>query len=177
MDKTKGLLFALIVLIALGLGYYFVVSRNTSTTDNIVSDNSQVDVKREQGEVLDETVSLSNYLNYQKEMLQESMDSGKVVLLYFTANWCPTCRAQEPINVSLFKNLKEDTDIVAYKVHILDDETTQEEEVLAKEYGVRLQHSFVLLDAGGEVVFTHTGPLTEGDLMKELEEAKKWLEK
>lgn len=173
MDKAmKGLLIFLIVLLTLGLGYYFVVSRNTSSVDNIVTNNSQMVSTKEQGDIPSEQESLLNYVDYSKELLQESMDSGKVVLLYFTANWCPTCRAQEPINNSLFKNLQGDSEIVAYKAHILDDETTKEEEALAKEYGVRLQHSFVLIDASGEVVFTHTGPLTRDDLMKELMGAK-----
>ena len=132
----------------------------------------QIEQATEQSDTTNETESLSNYVDYSTEAFQESINSGKVVLLYFTANWCPTCRAQEPINVNLFKKLQGDSEIVAYKAHILDDETTQEEEALAKEHGVRLQHSFVLLDASGEVVFTHTGPLTEDDLMKELLEAK-----
>lgn len=173
MDKSmKGILIVLTALLILGVGYYFVVSRNTSSMDDIVNENSQIVTKTKQGGVVDKTEELSNYLDYSEEMLQESLDSGQIVLLYFTANWCPTCRAQEPINVSLFKNLQDDSDIVAYKAHVLDDETTEEEEALAKEYGVRLQHSFVLIDASGEVVFTHTGPLTEDDLMKELLEAK-----
>ena len=173
MDKSmKGILILLVVLLTLGLGYYFVTSRNTSTVNNVVTEKSQMVPTTKQGDEVDEMESLSNYRDYSEDMLQESLDSGKVALLYFTANWCPTCRAQEPINISLFKNLQGDSEIVAYKAHVLDDETTQEDEALAKEYSVRLQHSFVLIDSNGEVVFTHTGPLTEDDLMKELVEAK-----
>ena len=173
MDKTiKGLLIFLVAILFLCLGYYFVVNRNNSDVNDIAYRAQQSSLSFDQNDTSVEEIDLTNYVDYSGEMLQQSIDDGKVVLLYFTANWCPTCRAQEPINVSLFNSLQEDEGIVAYKIHILDNETTKEEEDLAKDYAVRLQHSFVLIDPSGEVVFTHTGPLTEDDLMTQLMEAK-----
>lgn len=91
-------------------------------------------------------------------------------MLYFTANWCPICREQEPLNMEALKALEDEA--FGFRIHILDSETTKENEELAERYSVRIQHTTIILNSKGEAVSTYTGPLTTGDLKKRLEDAK-----
>ena len=172
MDKyIKILIIVLLVILFLGVGYYFVGLRSSEESSSMTETNN-VAITQDIQETAEEVTNMSNYVDFNQQEYEASLAEGKVVLLYFTANWCPTCRQQELVNADLFQRLESDEEVIVYKVHILDDETTEQGEALATEYGVRLQHSFVLIGSGGEVVFTHTGPLTESDLETELMQAK-----
>ena len=89
----------------------------------------------------------SRYLAFEKTHYENSISEGKVILLDFYANWCPICRAENP---SIRNGLKElnNPNVVAYQVHFNDGETTQEHEDLAKQFGVNLQHTKVILKNG-----------------------------
>lgn len=105
----------------------------------------------------------SNYLSFDSSKFGEDLASGKKVSLFFWANWCPTCRAQEPINVKTLESIS-DPDVVVYKVNILDSETTEEGEALASKYGVTYQHTFVALDGTGEKIDLYNGQFDQSDL-------------
>ncbi|MFC1710331.1 TlpA family protein disulfide reductase [Patescibacteria group bacterium] len=162
----------IIIILALGVGAYFIFGRGTKEkVDNIATPIAKENEITDEGQVEEKGAS-SNYIDFNAQKLSDALGEGKTIMLYFTANWCPTCRVQEPINVEAFKELEGDSDIVIFMVHILDSETTDETEKLAKEYDVRLQHSYVLINSQGEVVFTHTGPLTKSDLLENISKAK-----
>lgn len=59
------------------------------------------------------------------------LDSQKVVLVDFWAEWCMPCRAMSPILDMLSRKMADDVDIV--KVNI---EESDENRQLAKDYGV-----------------------------------------
>ena len=165
--KNKYLIILVIIVLPIAFVGYELVSRvGIDKTVNIdgVADSNGVDGNDNQ--LINSQIS--NYRNYSVEEFEKAKAEGKVVMLYFTANWCPTCRVQIPVNEEAFKEFENDENVAIFKVHILDSVTTDETERLAKEYGVRLQHTFIILDSGGEVVFTHTGPLVKEDIVKEL---------
>lgn len=116
---------------------------------------------------------LANYVNFSQGRYEEALAQKMVLALYFTANWCPICREQEPINVSAMRSLEGDSQILAMRIHILDSETTKETEELARKYGVSYQHTFVILDRNGEVSYQYTGPLSESELKEKITAAKK----
>jgi thiol:disulfide interchange protein len=175
--NLKLVIVIVFVLLLAGGGYLLLGKKgvedgdiNTTSGGEIVSDNNSTGNEQMANQESDYP---TNYRDYSADELEKAKSEGKVVMLYFTANWCPTCKAQEPINVEAFKELENDEDIVIFKIHILDSETTDETEKLAREYGIRLQHTFVIINPDGEVVFTHTGPLVKEDLVKELLAVKK----
>jgi thiol:disulfide interchange protein len=165
--NTK-LAIVVILAIALFLGGYFLLGGRDGGNKVSVTDSS-----RQQAVVEVEVEKRSaNYVDFSVDAYKKAKDEGRVIMLYFMANWCSTCRAQEPVNLEAFEELEEDSDIVVFRTHILDSETTEETEALADEFGVRLQHTFVILNPQGEVTFTHTGPLDKDDLIENLTEAK-----
>ena len=89
----------------------------------------------------------SYYVRYDKDNYEQSLAEGKVILLDFYANWCPICRSENPKIIEGLAELN-NPNVVAYQVHFNDGETTQEHEDLAKQFGVNLQHTKVILKNG-----------------------------
>lgn len=163
----KKIAIALTIIVAVGVGGYVVYStsaRNSASTSEKFEDT----VNQETVSTATQDIrNANNYRDFNQGEYEKAKSEGKTVMLYFTANWCPTCKAQEPVNVEVFKELESNDNVVIFKVHILDSETTEIGEDLADEFGVRLQHTYVLLGPEGEETFRHTGPLTKKDLLEQ----------
>lgn len=83
------------------------------------------------------------YLTYSENVLGETADKRRV--LFFYANWCPTCI---PANKDFQNNLdKIPNDVALIRVNYNDTETDKAEKELARKYGVTYQHTFVQLDS------------------------------
>ena len=72
----------------------------------------------------------------------EVIDSGKKVLVDFSAEWCGPCRMVEPILEEMSKSYK---DVEFKRVNVDDNED------LAQQYGVMSIPCIVLFDGGKEV--------------------------
>lgn len=161
MQNSKLLIIVAAVLLLAGGGYFFLSGDSATEKDRGQVANSDENQNRP-----------NNYLDFSTSEYEKAKGEGKIVMLYFTAIWCPTCRAQEPVNLEAFEELKDDGDIVIFQIHILDSETTEENEKIAEDFGVRLQHTYIILNSQGDVTFTHTGSLVKGDIIKNLLAAK-----
>lgn len=165
--NSKSIIIITTALLLIGGGYFLFRGGDKKQSSGVVVDESESQTTAGQ-----DSSRPANYVDYSGDAYEKARSEGKVVMLYFMANWCPTCKAQEPINFEAFKEFEGDDNIIIFKIHILDSETTDETEKLADEYEVRLQHSFVIVNPEGEVVFTHTGPLVKEDLVENLLDAK-----
>lgn len=71
-------------------------------------------------------------------------NSSKRRVLFFYANWCPTCR---PVDQELSANSASlPSDLVVYRVNYNDSDTSEKERELASRYSVTYQHTFVQID-------------------------------
>ena len=167
MNKT----WIVVILAVLLLGGGFFVLRGKSDSSYPERVNEFSEPKNPDG-VVNEEVEGSNYKLFNKGEYEMALSNGKVVMLYFTANWCPICREQEPTNKEALSELEEQTEIIAFRVHILDDEETKETQALADYFAVRYQHTTVILNSNGEVSETATGPISKEELKNKLLAAK-----
>lgn len=95
----------------------------------------------------------SRYLVYQDTALTEI--SGNRRVLFFYANWCPTC-----IPADRNFNANQDQipeDVVVIRINYNDQETSADEKDLAKQYGITYQHTFVQIDENGQEVAKWNG--------------------
>ena len=81
---------------------------------------------------------------YNKPGFEAALSQGKPVIVHFSADWCPTCKAQKPIVDGLLKTdkLKDVTLLVA---------NYDTEADLKKQFRVTQQSTFVVFKGGKEV--------------------------
>lgn len=94
----------------------------------------------------------SNYYQFSTTDYEAARLAKKPIFLYFYANWCPTCAAQEPIVRQLMDQISDESkldDFVAFRVNFNDSDTDKDETALSKTFGVSYQHTMFVLDENG----------------------------
>lgn len=89
----------------------------------------------------------TSYLDYSAEAFAKAKDQKRV--LFFSASWCPTCRAANAEFTAKLKDIPKG--VVVFKADY-DKETA-----LKRQYGIVRQHTFVLVDASGKALKTWSG--------------------
>ena len=90
------------------------------------------------------------YVPYSDYRNDPGLYSGADVVLFFNADWCPTCRVADA-------NFSEEAFPAGLTVVSVDfDDNTQ----LRQQYGVTVQHTFVQVDQAGNEVAKWTGSNT-----------------
>lgn len=101
-----------------------------------------------------------------QEFEEKVLNSQKVVLVDFWAQWCPPCRAMAPILEQVAKDMDADVDVVK-----VDTEASRDNAMLAGEYEVRSIPNMNVFK-GGKVVDTIIGmvpqPTLESTLKKHI---------
>lgn len=143
---NRNLLIAIgIGIIILAGGGLFVASQKNSSSNEVMTKEESTDdamMKKD-----------SRYVEYSKSALDQAAGNRRV--LYFYANWCPTCR---PTDANLKQNVdKIPQDLIVIRVNYNDSDTDQEEKDLAKKYDVIYQHTFVQIDNNGNQVTKWSG--------------------
>lgn len=100
----------------------------------------------------------SSYSDYSKTEFDNAISENRVLILYFTANWCNDCQQQDTINTQVFGDLSS-SGLVGLRSHILDSETTTETDLLAKKFDVVKENTIVILNKKGAVKFKNEGML------------------
>lgn len=119
-------------------------SMTASDTDQGKSETVMVQGMAEEGQV-----AAGNYQDYSAGALAAVVAEGKKPVLFFHANWCPSCRQAD-------KDIKDNLSALPEDVVVLKtDYDTQSE--LKKKYGITYQHTFVQVDAEGELVTKWNG--------------------
>lgn len=108
----------------------------------------------------------STYAPFTAETYQAARAAGKPIYLFFYANWCPTCKEQEPRNTALLPTVP--GDIQGFRVNYNDSDVDATEKALAKEFGVTYQHTAFFLDGKGKTVKKVIGTQSNEALKKDL---------
>jgi thiol-disulfide isomerase/thioredoxin len=93
----------------------------------------------------------SRYYNWDKTKFDQAVAEGKTIYLEFSADWCPACQAQEPELIAGFAELN-DPNVIGFKIHYKDDQSTDEHNALIKQYQIAYQHTKVVLKDGKQVL-------------------------
>ncbi len=127
-------------------------------------------MKKDEGTTMDKKVDtmVKDESAMMKAGTYESYDASKIaiasathhVVLFFRASWCPTCRA---IDGDIKAHLKD----IPESLTILDVNYDNSAE-LKKKYGVTYQHTFVQVDAQGNLIKKWSGSPTLSALVAEV---------
>lgn len=138
--KINKITFPLIV-VALVLGVYLVLTpQKTPTSSDLTSDENSLKVQKTLTNNSDSNLLASNYTDFSDENVKKAQENGRT-LLFFHANWCPTCRSAEKDIINNSSTLP--TDLTIIKVNY-DKETA-----LKERYNITYQHTFVQIDENG----------------------------
>lgn len=96
--------------------------------------------------------SQSPLLDFNKADYDKALTSGKLVVLYFYASWCPICKAEVANALYPAFNELENSNIIGFRVNYNDSDTDKNEEALARQFGVGYQHTKVFLKNGERVL-------------------------
>ncbi len=146
MRKAKSPLaiMAVIIVILLAVGAGARYSLRETSTDESPVPTSQNQVS-------------SRFVEYTKESYEIVKDDRHV--LFFFANWCPTCRPADAELEARSSEIPENLKVI--RVNYNDTETDADEQALANEYGITYQHTFILLENGQEVKRWNGGAIDE----------------
>jgi thiol-disulfide isomerase/thioredoxin len=95
-------------------------------------------------------------LDFKKADYDTVVKTDKLVVLYFYANWCPICRVEFPVMQKAFNELNTDK-VVGFRVNYKDNQTDDDEENLARQFGVAYQHTKVFFKNGQRILKSPEG--------------------
>ena len=138
------------IAVIIGMGFYVLnkpvkLQKNEEVTNTLMMKKSEGAVMEKQDEKM-----MRKHGRY--EAYTGSLAPTGRQVLFFHAAWCPTCRSADANITSKLSDIP--TDVTIHKVDY-DDSSD-----LKKKYGVTYQHTFVQVDASGEMITKWSG----GDL-------------
>ena len=113
----------------------------------------------------------SRYYRYSKEAYDAAIVEGKVVYLYFYANWCPICKEARPKILDAFNSI-EYLDVIGFEVHYNDNEEKDFDKEVTRNYQVPYQHTTIIAK-NKEQKFRSLEALTKEEIVKQLEDTRK----
>lgn len=152
----KNPLVAIILLIVLaGVSFGGFIFLRNSTTPKSVMENTRTSPESATMENADTSIRTNSprYIEYATGVLDSVSNSRRV--LFFYANWCPTCRPADDNFRNNTDTIPEDVTVI--RVNYNDTETDQEEKDIAGKYGITYQHTFVQIDNAGDVITKWNG--------------------
>lgn len=95
-------------------------------------------------------------LTFNQADYEAALAAGNTVLLWYYADWCPTCKAEQEQIIAAF-NAFNGTGIVGFRVNINDNNTDENEIATARKFGVSFRHTKVaVVGEGQERIFKTT---------------------
>lgn len=173
--ESKHVLYVLIAIAVItGIGYVVTQEDRTPAASTATSESPAASESgatnepaadtndTETGSETDTTTPATSepgvYREYDPQLVAQS--EAEHIVLFFHADWCPSCRALEQ---DILKNGSEiPPDVAIYKV----DYDTETE--LKQRYGITVQHSLVEIDAQGNAEGRVTHPPTLDALLRTL---------
>ncbi len=91
-------------------------------------------------------------LDFTKADYDAAIKTDKLVVLYFYANWCPTCKTE--VANALYPAFNELTtdNVVGIRINYKDSDTDSDEKALAVKYGIPYQHTKVFVKNGKQLL-------------------------
>ncbi|MBD3251362.1 redoxin family protein [Candidatus Uhrbacteria bacterium] len=110
----------------------------------------------------------ATYEEYSNATYEAALTNDKPTVLFFYANWCPTCLAEEPHLQQIVAETENSVNVI--RVNTKDNDTDADEEQLADDFNIFTQHTFVFLDANGNETKRVIGTQGKEELRRLIEE-------
>lgn len=141
----KAFLIVLAVVVVGGAGYFIYRQKMMPAVTPVMKEDKMM--------ADDATMEGSTYVEYEDGVLKQYADQKRV--LFFYANWCPTCRPADQEFKAEVDQIPADVTLI--RVNYNDSDTDANEEALANQYDVTYQHTFVQIDPSGDEIAKWNG--------------------
>jgi len=151
--KTIGIIVAILIVV-IGGGYLLTRQQGQPATQTPQVNQQSSGITGTDSASQSEQVLAGNTSKlyvFNKAQYDEALNSGKLIVLYYYANWCPICREEVPKLYGAFNELASDQ-VIGFRVNFNDSETDAEEVELAREHGVAYQHTKVFIKNGERIL-------------------------
>jgi thiol-disulfide isomerase/thioredoxin len=151
---NKNVIISLVVvLILVVLSGFYISSKKTNDAEKMMVKEipASVMVKETPDAMVNEKDN--KYIEYVGPETLEIKDSK--VVLFFYANWCPTCIPVDKEFKAMEEKIPEGVTVI--RVNYNDPDTDSNEKELSKKYGITYQHTFVQIDADGNEITKWNG--------------------
>lgn len=159
MKNQSLLIIAAVIILLAGGAFLYSQSQKTpdammdKTGDQMMKDDSLMQedemMKEDEDSMMqdDGAMMSDRYVAYTPQAFAAASNEKRV--LYFHADWCPTCR---PFNAELSTRTDEiPSGVVVFKTNY------DTENALKQKYGITYQHTFVIVDSAGNEVSKWNG--------------------
>lgn len=153
MSKNLGQAKIGLVLVAVVFSGLVILSLTRKNSDNN-SDNNFSGVSptsttsapptTNNGDVKSDKLA-NNYFVFTKEAYETAKIYKQPIFLFFYSALCSTCVEQDRVVIETFNNLGKNN-VIGFRINYDDDDTSQDEKDLAKEFGVKAEHTILVLD-------------------------------
>jgi thiol-disulfide isomerase/thioredoxin len=160
-------LILLIVILGIAGGVFFLQNKFRSTENDFGTTQQNFDQDKKEQTTQNETKkpaqapitsSKGTYESYGPEKIARA--AQEKVILFFHAPWCPTCKR-------LDADIQKNSDKIPGGIVIL--KTDYDSEVALKQkYGVTYQHTFVQVDANGNLISKWSGSPTLSEFLEKV---------
>jgi len=164
--KSTNIIITILVLVLIAGGIYAFTNTNTDEmmmkNDTVMTDEKMSDevmIKTDEMQNDATTVKAGTYQMYSPEKIMTAAQTGNVVL-FFKANWCPSCR-------SLDADIKSNLSSIPSNLTLLEVDYDKSAD-LKKKYGVTTQHTIVQVDKDGNMIKKWSGGNTLNSVVSEM---------
>ena len=102
------------------------------------------------GNNIEPVTESNNFKTFDQTEYEQALADNKIIVLNFYADWCPSCTAEQPAIREAFNN-NQNIDIIGFEVNFRDSQTDEFEEELAKQHGIVVQGTKIILKNGEQV--------------------------
>ncbi|MBI2610982.1 thioredoxin family protein [Candidatus Kaiserbacteria bacterium] len=174
MNTNNVLIIAIIAIVILGGGYWLFSGGLGGTDDSMMEDETKEGEMMEKDDSMmeDDSKGESTMMKDEGAMMEKgsyeayaasklAMAQSGDVVLFFKADWCPTCRA---LDADIRANLSSIPRTLS--ILTLNYDT---EQALKQKYGVTYQHTLVQVSSDGSLIKKWSGSPTLASLVVQIQ--------
>ncbi len=147
--KPIAIIFAVLGVVVVGAIIIVVTQSGDPSKPKIDTNSNNTNTQTNTGSNTTPTGQGGKYVDYSPDVLERELRESNKVVLYFSATWCPFCKAADQAFRNKINEIPAGVSVLKVNYDKSDD--------LKKQYNITYQHTFVQIDADRNQVTKWSG--------------------